>query len=184
MSGQGQSESERQRDAEAGRRAREGGRERAHTHAGALALVLGSVHTCALLAGGGLVYGVFTGHPRQQEPLAEAAAKLQQEWPFACGPAYVMGDFWSAYGIGPAMSPPRPGVHLIEMRGAPGYEAAKREREGAIVIYRDRLNLSEIGAVFPALDLSAPRRMTLPLARTWSGGVVSYEFVFVAPKGC
>ena len=52
MSGQGQSESERQRDAEAGRRAREGGRERAHTHAGALALVLGSVHTCALLAGG------------------------------------------------------------------------------------------------------------------------------------
>ena len=112
----------------------------------------------ATLIGGWLLYGVFTHHPRQQEPTAAAAAQLQAEWRarYACGPAYVMGDLWSAYGLGVAMRPPRPGVHLIEMNGAPGYDPALRENEGAIVVYRDRLNLDEIRAVFPRS--TSPRR--------------------------
>ena len=137
--------------------------------------------------GGVVLYGVFTNHPRQQEPLVEAAARLQAEWRarYPCGPAYVMGDFWSAYGLGVSMVPPRPGVHLIERAGAPGYDPAERERQGAIVIYRDRLDDAEIRAVFPALDLSAPERLTLPFARTLSRkAMMTYQYVFVPPNGC
>ena len=139
------------------------------------------------LAGGVVLYGLLTIHPRQQEPLVAAAARLQAEWRsrYACGPAYVMGDFWSAYGLGVSMVPPRPGVHLIEMAGAPGYDPARREAQGAIVIYRDKLDAREIGAVFPDLDLSAPERLTLPYARTWSDKAqMSYAYVFLPPKGC
>jgi hypothetical protein len=140
----------------------------------------------ATLIGGWLLYGVFTHHPRQQEPMAAAAAQLQAQWRarYACGPAYVMGDLWSAYGLGVAMRPPRPGVHLIEMNGAPGYDPALRENEGAIVVYRDRLNPEEIRAVFPSLDVSAPRRLTLPFMHTLSPATVTYEYVFAPPKRC
>ena len=65
----------------------------------------------ALLIGGWIVYGVFTIHPRQQEPLARAAQILEGEWRarYACGPAYVMGDFWSAYGTRHIDGPARAG---------------------------------------------------------------------------
>jgi hypothetical protein len=145
------------------------------------------IFAVALLVGGWLVYGVFTIHPRQQEPLPQAAARLQEEWRqrYACGPAYVMGDFWSAYGLGVSMIPPRPGVHLTEMKEVPGYDPALREKLGAIIVYRDRLDISEIRPVFPDLDLSAPQRLTLPFARTLSRKAeMTYEYVFVPPKGC
>jgi hypothetical protein len=141
----------------------------------------------AVLMGGMALYGVFTIHPRQQEPLPAAAARLLAEWRsrYSCGPAYVMGDFWSAYGLGVSMLPPRPGVHLIEMDGAPGYDPAVREKEGAIVVYRDRLNQPEVRAAFPALDLSAPERLTLPFANSLSDKAkITYEYVFLPPKGC
>jgi hypothetical protein len=149
----------------------------------AAVLVFGAV----LGVGGALSYGLFTIHPRQQEPLQAAAARLQAEWRgrFACGPAYVMGDFWSAYGIGPSMQPPIPGVHLIEMQGAPGYAPALREREGAILIYRDRIDETEARAVFPDLDLSQVEHLTLPFAATLSRkAMMNYAYVFVPPKGC
>jgi 4-amino-4-deoxy-L-arabinose transferase-like glycosyltransferase len=142
----------------------------------------------ALLAtGGALVYGIFTSHPRQQEPLVEAAAALHAEWRsrYACGPAYVMGDFWSAYGLGVSMQPPRPGVHLIEMEGVPGYDPILREREGAIVIYRDKIDEAQVRPVFPELDLANPERLKLPFAGTLDrGAAIAYEYVFVPPKGC
>ena len=140
-----------------------------------------------LLIGGALVYGVFTSHPRQQEPLQQAAAQLQTEWRarFACGPAYVMGDFWSAYGLGPSLQPPRPGVHLIEMQAVPGYDPALREREGAILIYRDRIDEKETRAVFPDLDLSQAEHLTLPFAPTLSRkATLTYAYLFIPPKGC
>jgi len=139
-----------------------------------------------VLVGGVAVYGLVTHHPRQQEPLSQAAARLQAEWGarYACGPAYVMGDLWSAYGFGVSMIPPRPGVHLIEVEGDPGYDVARREAEGAVVIYRDRLDAHEIEAVFPGLDVSHAQRLTLPFAHTLSGATMTYEYVFVAPKGC
>ncbi len=139
------------------------------------------------LIGGWLIYGVFTIHPRQQEPLVEAAARLQAEWRarYACGPAYVMGDFWSAYGLGVSMRPPRPGVHLIEMDGLPGYDPALREAQGAILIYRDHIDAREARAVFPGLDLSVAQRLTLPFARTRSRkAMMTYEYVFIPPRGC
>jgi 4-amino-4-deoxy-L-arabinose transferase-like glycosyltransferase len=141
----------------------------------------------ALLLGGWTVYGLFTLHPRQQEPLARAAEILTQEWRarYACGPAYVMGDFWSAYGIGVSMVPPRPGVHLIEIEGDPGYDPALRARDGAILIYRDHIDAREAHAVFPDLDLASPQRLTLPFARTLSRkATITYEYVFIPPKGC
>ena len=140
----------------------------------------------ATMLGGCLFYGVLAHHPRQQEPLAAAAAQLQAQWRarYACGPAYLMGDLWSAYGLGISMRPPRPGVHLIEMDAAPGYDPALREKQGAIVVYRDRLDPAEIRAVFPTLDLSSPQRLTLPLARTLSPATATYEYVFVSPQGC
>ena len=134
-----------------------------------------------------LLYGFVTLHPRQQEPLAAAAARLQAEWRarYACGPAYVMGDFWSAYGLGVSMRPPRPGVHLIEMDEVPGYDPALREKEGALVVYRDHLDEREIHAVFPDLDISKPERLTLPFASTLSRkATMTYEYVFIPPKGC
>jgi hypothetical protein len=149
--------------------------------AGAAAAFAGVV-----LVGGLLIYGIFTAHPRQQEPLEAAAARLQAEWRarFACGPAYAMGDFWSAYGLGISLRPPRPGVHLIEMAGLPGYDPALLEREGAILIYHDHIDAREAKAVFPDVDLSAPQRLTLPFARTWAAKTMTYEYVFLAPKGC
>ena len=141
----------------------------------------------ALLVGGWIVYGLFTIHPRQQEPLVDAAARLQAEWRsrFACGPAYVMGDFWSAYGLGVSMVPPQPGVHLIEMDGVPGYDPDLREREGAILVYRDHIDAREAHDVFPGLDLKSPQRLTLPFARTLSRkAMMTYEYVFIPPKGC
>jgi hypothetical protein len=140
-----------------------------------------------LAAGGTLVYSIFTSHPRQQEPLVEAAAALQAEWRsrYACGPAYVMGDFWSAYGLGVSMQPPRPGVHLIEMAGAPGYDPMLREREGAIVIYRDKIEDAQVRPVFPELDLATAERLTLPFARTiYRKSAITYEYIFVPPKSC
>ena len=140
-----------------------------------------------LLIGGLGLYGALTVHPRQQEPLAAAAARLQSEWRsrFSCGPAYVMGDFWSAYGLGVSMSPPRPGVHLIEMQGAPGFDPARLAREGAILVYRDSIDAREVHAVFPGLDLSAAERLTLPYARTLNRrAMVSYQYLFIPPKGC
>jgi 4-amino-4-deoxy-L-arabinose transferase-like glycosyltransferase len=138
------------------------------------------------LVGGVVVYGVATHHPRQQEPLFEAAARLQAQWSarYACGPAYVMGDFWSAYGLGISFVPPRPGVHLIEIDGDPGYDPARREAQGAIVIYRDRLDAREIHETFPALDLSRPERLTLPFARARDGATITYEYLFIPPRGC
>ncbi len=140
-----------------------------------------------IAVGGVLIYGVFTVHPRQQEPLFEAANSLQSEWRthYACGPAYVMGDFWSAYGLGISMQPPRPGVHLIEMDGVPGYDPALREREGAIVIYRDKIDEMQVRPVFPELDLRSPEHLTLGFARTLSRKAsITYEYVFVPPKDC
>jgi hypothetical protein len=140
----------------------------------------------AVAIGGAVVYGLVTHHPRQQEPLVEAAARLQTEWRarYACGPAYFMGDFWSAYGLGISSVPPRPGVHLTEIAGDPGYDPARREAEGAIVIYRDRLDAQQIHDVFPALDLSKPERLTLPFVHTRDGATLTYEYVFVPPRGC
>jgi hypothetical protein len=149
--------------------------------------VVAAAFGLVLLIGGALVYGVFTSHPRQQEPLLEAAAKLQAEWRqrYVCGPAYAMGDFWSAYGLGPAMQPPRPGVHLIEMEAVPGYDPGLREREGAILIYRDHIDEKEAHAVFPDLDLSQPEHLTLPFARTLSRkATLTYAYLFIPPKGC
>ena len=136
------------------------------------------------LLGGLALYGGLTVHPRQQEPLVEAARRLQAQWPYACGPAYVMGDFGSAYGIGVSWSPPRPGAHLIELKGLPGYDPARRMREGAILIYRNRLDAHEIQAVLPDLDLSQPQRLTLPFAHTLNRAEITYEYLFVAPGGC
>lgn len=138
------------------------------------------------LLGGWAVYGVATHHPRQQEPLAQAAAQLQGEWRtrYSCGPAYVMGDFWSAYGLGIAMIPPRPGVHLIEIAGDPGYDPARRDAQGAIVVYRNQLDAHEIHEVFPGLDLAQAEHLTLPFASTLDGATITYEYLFVAPKGC
>ncbi len=140
-----------------------------------------------MLIGGVVVYGVFTVHPRQQEPLQAAASRLLAEWRsrYPCGPAYVMGDFWSAYGLGVSMQPPRPGVHLIEMDEVPGYDPALRERQGALLVYRDHLDEREIRAVFPDLDLATRERLTLPFARTLSRkAMMTYEYVFIPPKGC
>jgi len=141
----------------------------------------------ALLVGGWIVYGVFTLHPRQQEPLVRAAQILESEWRarYACGPAYVMGDFWSAYGLGISMVPPAPGVHLIEMEGDPGYDPALLARKGAILVYRDHIDAREAHAVFPDLDLRSPHWLTLPFARTLSAkAMMTYEYVFIPPKGC
>jgi len=145
------------------------------------------VFAAVLLVGGLATYGLFTIHPRQQEPLVEAAARLQAEWGqrFVCGPAYVMGDFWSAYGLAISMQPPRPGVHLKEMQAVPGYDPALREKQGAIVVYRDHIDASEVHAVFPELDVSAPQRLTLPFARSLSRrAAITYEYVFLPPQGC
>jgi 4-amino-4-deoxy-L-arabinose transferase-like glycosyltransferase len=140
----------------------------------------------AVLAGGALVYGVVTHHPRQQEPLARAAEAIQGQWRqrFPCGPAYVMGDFWSAYGLGISFTPPLPGVHLIEIDGVPGYDPALREKYGAVVVYRDRLNPAEINAALPGLDYSQTYRLTLPYARTFAHAAITYEYVFLPPKAC
>ena len=145
-----------------------------------------AVFAAALLVGGVLVYGVVTHHPRQQEPLARAAEAIQGQWRarFACGPAYVMGDFWSAYGLGISFMPPVPGVHLIEMDGVPGYDPAKRENYGAVVVYRDRLNQAEINAALPGLDISQTYRLTLPYARSFAHATITYEYLFFPPKAC
>jgi hypothetical protein len=146
-----------------------------------------AVFAAALLVGGLAVYGVFTIHPRQQEPLVEAAARLQAQWGqrFSCGPAYVMGDFWSAYGLAISLVPPRPGAHLIELNALPGYDPALRESQGAIVVYRDHIDAREVHAVFPDLDVATPQRLTLPFARTFSRKAeITYEYVFIPPKGC
>jgi hypothetical protein len=83
------------------------------------------------------------------------------------------------------MRPPRPGVHLIEMEGVPGYDQALREREGAILVYRDHIDEKETHAVFPDLDLSKPEYLTLPFARTLSAKKkMTYAYVFLPPKGC
>jgi len=139
-----------------------------------------------VLVGGLAIYGLATHHPRQQEPLLQAAARLQAEWSahYACGPAYLMGDFWSAYGLGISFVPPRPGVHLIEIAGDPGYDPARRDAQGAIVIYRDRLDAHEIEGVFPRLDLTKPETLTLPFAHTLDGATMTYRYVFAPPKGC
>ena len=67
-----------------------------------------------------------------------------------------MGDFWSAYGLGVSMRPPRPGVHLIEMDGVPGYDPALREREGAIVVYRDLSTKRRSAPCSPISTLASP----------------------------
>jgi hypothetical protein len=83
------------------------------------------------------------------------------------------------------MQPPRPGVHLIEMDGVPGYDPALREREGAIVIYHDRIDEAQVRSVFPELDLASPERLTLRFARTLDRKpTITYEYIFVPPKGC
>ena len=71
------------------------------------------------------------------------------------------------------------------MNGAPGYDPALREAQGAIVVYRDRLDEREIRAALPGLELTAPERLTLPFARTLSRKAeMTYEYAFAPPKGC
>ena len=79
-----------------------------------------------------------------------------------------MGDFWSAYGLGVSMIPPRPACISPRWRGVPGYDPALATRQGVVLVYRDRLDAREAHRVFPDLDLATPERLTLPFARTLS----------------
>ena len=133
-----------------------------------------------------LVYGVFTGHDYMQEPAGQAASIVQSDWSakYRCGPAYIMGDVWSAYGLAIANKQDVVGVPLGALHDLQWYDPLALKRLGAIVVYRDQIDLNELETAFPGLKPSGVRSFTLPLLRSFANRTLTYVYFFIPPEGC
>lgn len=132
-----------------------------------------------------LVYGVFTGHGYMQEPAAQAASRLKEEWDtrFSCGPGYVLGD-GTAHVLALSWDPEMIGLRLTDTRRAHWYDPVRLQELGAVVVYRQSLPPGQVAEYLPALDSAQTRSLTLPLRRTLSGKSVTYEYAFLPPADC
>lgn len=133
-----------------------------------------------------IIYGLFTGHDYMQEPTADAMAKVREDWnkSYACGPAYVLGDPWSANGL-PITERHGPiGIHLPVIGEAPWFSAEELRRKGAVVIYRDEIAETEVAQFLPGVKPAEIKTFTLPYLRTWAHRTMTYKYFFMPPEDC
>ena len=138
------------------------------------------------LTGGSLGYGLFGTHTYMQEPTGQAAARLNAEWvaKYACGPAYIMGDVWSAYGLAIASKPPAIGIPLEVMKDQQWFNLADLKRRGAIIVYRDQIDKEEFARSLPGVPLPPAATITLPFLWSAIGKSITYSYVFLPPEVC
>lgn len=145
------------------------------------ALVLGGIVVISFI-----VYGLFTGHDYMQEPTAEAMAHVRQDWDrtYSCGPAYILGDPWSAHGLPITERRGTIGVHLPVIHETPWYSEERMRKDGAVVVYRDAIADNEVTQFLPGIMPTDIKSVTLPYLRTWAHRTMTYKYFFIAPQGC
>lgn len=159
---------------------------------GHAAIIEGRMPKIILITLGGIVlvsfivYGLFTGHDYMQEPTGEAMAQVRQDWDraYPCGPAYVLGDPWSANGLPLRERRGAIGIHLPVIREAPWFTEERLRQEGAIVVYRDEIAENEVARFLPGVQPAEIKSVTLPYLRTWAHRTMTYKYFFIAPQAC
>jgi hypothetical protein len=130
---------------------------------------------------------VFGHHFLLQEPTAEAAREIGAQWArrYSCGPAYIVGDTRSAYGLAINWSPPLAGVPFERMDYTPWYDQSLREKLGAVIVFHDKIDENEVHRFFPEWKLPPAASLSLPFVRTLRhSGPQTYAYLFVPPKNC
>lgn len=147
---------------------------------------LGVVSTLTLV-GPSLVWTLFSHHDVMQEPSANAAALLRAEWSksFTCGPAYMLGDIGSGNGMAVTGDRPLPvGIPLDMVKSVAWFDRAELDKRGAIVVYRDAINWTQVDDALPGAGRPATRQVIVPMLRTLTGAAYTYVYFFIPAAQC
>jgi hypothetical protein len=141
------------------------------------------------LVAGIAVAFVFTGfasHSAMQEPAAEAAHLILQDWQskYSCGPAYFIGGRQGVYGVGIEAGRDVTALAYREIAGATWYDDGKLLAKGAVVIDTDPEFKERMQKFLPGKTYSAESSVTVPLKRTWTGKQSTFRYRFIAPQDC
>jgi hypothetical protein len=149
-------------------------------------IVTAGVVAAVVLAASAAIYGLFTGHPYMQEPVAEAAAIMLATWDerYSCGPGYFHGDVASAHGLAIVGDRRAAGVPLGDVGRASWFDPALLEREGAIVAFRTPIPIDLVESALPGVVVVPEEAFALRLLRTRSDETVTYHYFFVPPRSC
>lgn len=133
-----------------------------------------------------VVFTAFASHSAMQEPTAEAARLILQDWDskYTCGPAYFVGGRQATYGVGIEAKRNVTALAYREIAGATWYNDDKLRKGGAVVMDTDPEFKERMAKFLPGKAYSAEREIILPLRRTRTGKQFTFPYHFIAPQGC
>lgn len=151
-------------------------------------IVIPSIGGLYLVAGVAVavIFTWFTTHSAMQEPTAEAARLILNDWDskYSCGPAYFVGGRQATYGVGIEARRNVTVLAYREIAGATWYNDDKLRAGGAVVIDTDPEFKERMAKYLPGKVYSDEHKITVPLRRTWSGKQFTFRYRFIAPQGC
>jgi hypothetical protein len=149
-----------------------------------------SLLACAVLAVGATA--IYTP-PYARDPLDGATAVIRSAWDrqFACGPAYVLGDYEryataqapTAYGIGMTFGRSVIGLSSGDLRAAPWVDGQRLRDLGAILV--ETPYSEKNSTALPAFSTATPPvTATLPYRRSFRDPEFVLAYRFVPPTHC
>jgi hypothetical protein len=133
---------------------------------------------------GTLVYSQLAINSVLREPAPAAAAELRAAWDrqYSCGPAYLVGDTRSAWGIAIYYGNGRTGVGFDEAARPDWFDPKRAQHEGLIVVTTpDHMHEPGYQRWFEGQTFST---LTLPYRRTLKTNRHNYIYHFVPPQDC
>lgn len=131
-------------------------------------------------------YTFFFSHSGLQEPTAAAARVVMADWnsKYACGPAYMLGDRQTVYGVGIEAGASVAAISVVDVPDTPWFDASKLTAQGAVVIYGSPGPYDAFARLFPRMAVTPEMHIAVPVLRTHSGKVKDYFYSFVPPQNC
>ena len=131
-------------------------------------------------------YTFFFSHSGLQEPTAAAARVIMTDWnsKYSCGPAYVLGDRQTVYGVGIEAGPAVVALSTVDVLDASWFDAAKLTAQGAVLVHSNKGPPVAFTGLFPGKVFTEETHLALPVLRTHSGKVKDYHYRFVPPQDC
>jgi hypothetical protein len=133
-----------------------------------------------------IVYLSFASHSGLQEPTADAARRILDDWKakYSCGPGYFLGDRQTVYGIGIAAGPEGDSLTIGFIPAARWFDQRKLDAQGAVLVYTLPQVPAQFQAAYPGRAMSEEKSISVPVLRTHNGKTKDYFYRFVAPGDC
>lgn len=149
------------------------------------AIALGGFYALAAIVACVAYLGFFS-HSGLQEPTAAAARAILADWNsrYKCGPAYILGDRQTVYGVGIAADPKIDSLAVEYIPRTPWFDPERVLAKGAVLVYSLPGAPEQFSELFPEVKISKERQITLPVLRTMSGKMKTYTYRFVLPGDC